>query len=449
MPDLQVSGKSGWRRSARRALRGRRYRPAPLLACAHRSCRQNDFTVSAVQLPELGRGALADAQLATRLLVGSRARLDRRAGEAARLLGALHPREVLDLWGHQGVPVWAIERARSIGVTHPSWDDAERALRLEARDSAAIQGLITRQIAQALGRERIEAVAFKGPAMARRLYGDPSTRYRSADIDVLVPTHRLRDAGRIVEGLGWSPPRERGPQGALPEIHHTHVGPGETPSVELHWRVQWYDAGEHSAQVLRRAVDQDGIVVPSAVDQLGILLFCFARDGFHRLRLVSDIAAWWDRYGDEWGETAFDEFRRSPLRRPLEATALAASDLAGVPAPSDGDRDRGIRLAIGAATADRPAPKRRVYGQVALVDVLVAPPIRVRERIGASWFRPSEALLGRFPGLDRAALRPALRLLSAARSAVFLPGLLTRAWRAGSLETRSPDSQRAGIPGAS
>lgn len=369
----------------------------------------------------------------TRLLVGRAGRLEARADEAAsrlqRLVASGGADPAIDYWLAEGVLALAVHRARSVGVEHPLWSEAEAEIRERSRQAAMLQDLALMQVTRALEREGIPSVVLKGAPMARRLYGEAELRSPSGDLDLLVPVERLNDASRVVVGLGWGEAGDESYADGLPDLHWAHPGAGGIPAVELHWRVQWYERGEHSRGILEGRAEHGGAPVAAPLDQLSILLLCFARDGFRRLRLGVDVAAWWDAFEDD--AVDLHALWSGALGRPHAAAALAASAiLATPPPPSDVLPPRSQRWLAAIAVADRPVDDRTGFTQVALVDVLAAPPDLRRHRLSVNWLRSPEFLAVRYPALAKVVGARALRYASLARTIARMPRLLWRTVRA-------------------
>lgn len=375
----------------------------------------------------------------TRLLVGRVGRLEARADEAAarlqRLIAAGGADPAVDYWLAEGVLALAVHRARSVGIEHPVWAEAEAEIRERSRQAAMIQDLALMQVTRALEREGIPSVVLKGAPMARRLYGDAELRSPSGDLDLLVPVERLSDASRVVVRLGWGEAGDAVYADGLPDHHAAHPGKPGTPAVELHWRVQWYDRAEHSAGLLEGAEISDRFPVASPVDQLSILMLAFGRDGLHRLRLAADIAAWWDRWGADG--LALSRLWTGVLARPHTAQALATSAVVGTPSPPDGLLGVAARRAVTrVALSDEPMPERSVFARVAIVDLLSAPAAMRRGRALTTWLRSPEYLAVRHPKLSaRIGVTP-LRVASAARTAARVPAIVWRAMRVRSAPVR-------------
>lgn len=369
-------------------------------------------------LPKMPRKVLADVTRVSRLLVGYEPRLREFEDEARGLLETLDPQRLIDFWAYQGVAVRAVERARSVGVTRTLWDEVAAEVRADAAEGAALHGLVTRQVTVMLERAGIKAVVLKGPLMAERLYGDATVRSRSADIDLLVPVDQLAEASQVLLDGGWLPPEDPRFDNGLPDFHFCLGAPAGTPNVELHWRLQWYESNEHAEGLIERAQDLEGLMAPSPVDQLSILLLCFARDGFHGLRLTSDFAAWWEQFGDQWGETVRKYLTYGSLARPMSIALAAFGEVGGGPSWLKSSRGRRARWAVEIARVDGPTTARGAFGQAAIVDALVAPNGQVGRRLRTSWLRDWRFLSIQHPALARRGLIPALRLASALRTTI-------------------------------
>jgi putative nucleotidyltransferase-like protein/coenzyme PQQ synthesis protein D (PqqD) len=267
-----------------------------------------------------------------------------------------------------------------------AWLDAHR-------HRAELQSGVLRSVRRKLAAAGIAAVALKGPDLARRVHGDAGAR-RSADLDVLVPADQMGPAVGVLARLGYAvlahdaAPWRR-------ELHQAvhHPSP-ELPPVELHWRVEWYSGRPFAADLLDRAVnDADGILRLQPVDELAALLLIAARDGLLGMRLLADIAAWWDRYGEIVPPAGLRDLAiaHPRLARPLATAAAAAHRLVGLPADSllslAPARTRRSRLALRLAD-----PLLDAYGPcaagAALVDGLLCDRRALRGWMRRRLFRP-------------------------------------------------------------
>jgi hypothetical protein len=211
---------------------------------------------------------------------------------------------------------------------HRRLGDAHR----DARARSLVYVAAARHLIDALERVGIPAVELKGSALAAELHGDEALRTYD-DVDVLVPVGALSRAGSIARDLGWNapaPPPEAGP----PELHLWFArADGALPVLELHWRMHWYETA-FAGVALERSSIVGGVRRLDPIDQFASLLLFYARDGFSGLRLVADIAAWWDRYGEnaaprERLERLIEE--HPALAEPWRASLLAVAPLAGLP----------------------------------------------------------------------------------------------------------------------
>jgi hypothetical protein len=263
----------------------------------------------------------------------------------------------------------------------------------EHRRRAGLQGAVLRSVRRNLAAAGIDAVALKGPDLAHRVHGDAGAR-RSADLDVLVPVDQMGPAVGVLARLGYvvhahdAAPWRR-------ELHQAvHHPLSELPPVELHWRVEWYSGRPFAAGLLDRAVnDAAGTLRLQPVDELAALLLIAARDGLLGLRLLADIAAWWDRYGETVPPAGLRDLAiaHPRLARPLATAAAAAHRLVGLPADSllslVPARTRRSRLALRLAD-----PLLNAYGPyaagAALVDGLLCDRRALRGWMRRRLFRP-------------------------------------------------------------
>src|SRR2546423_4192093 len=232
----------------------------------------------------------------------------------------------------------------------PLRDAVAAAIDQNRLEAMAIEGVTTRLTGR-LEAEGIATLPLKGPRLAEALYGDVGLR-ASADVDLLVPTDRLEQAVATARAEGYRAPREDVRPDDLPDLHFELSHP-RLPTVELHWRVHWYDSGFSQDALRRSEPAEDGVRRPPPADELAMLLLFYARDGFHGLRHAADIAAWGDHH-EAFGATAglLDEHAAAypDIRSALRAAAIGAARHAGVPAPallSGVDHlDRRERLAV-------------------------------------------------------------------------------------------------------
>jgi hypothetical protein len=259
------------------------------------------------------------------------------------------------------------------------FSDAARELADATRRGAVTAELLLTQIARGLTERGVPAMPLKGPVLGRELYGDPGLRPFD-DLDLLVRASDLDAAGYALVAFGYALDGLTRWSGGRPLLHHRYVHSGGLPTIELHWRVHWYEERFSGAMLDRAETGGDGAPRARPADELAALLLFYARDGFAGLRHVADIAQWWDVRGHELpaggvGAVA-DEF--AELRRALTVAAWQMDRLAGVPAATV----LGARPALGRAAARAAragywaldGPDRQITAAAHLADVLLAPP---------------------------------------------------------------------------
>jgi hypothetical protein len=300
----------------------------------------------------------------------------------------------------------------------------ESARTATARDAALLES-VTEALVGRLEDRGIAAMPLKGPLLARALYGDPGLR-PSRDVDLLVSARDLEAAVAEVASLGWTLRPEPPAVGTLPPLHRHLVGPLPwLPSIELHWRVHWYEAS-FSDVMLARSRSDGGWRRALPEDELTTLLLVFARDGFVGLRGAADIAAWWDGHGTALAPGAMDAVvaAHPRLQRSIAAAATVAEALVAVPfsdvltgAALLGRRtSRAVRLANWTRSGD----PNQVIANVALVDALLAPPVELGSFVRRRLLPRAAAMRERCGCSRRARLRAILD------SAVHLPKLAVR-----------------------
>jgi hypothetical protein len=287
--------------------------------------------------------------------------------------------------------------------------------------------------AQALEDHGIPCLPLKGALLAQRVHGDPGLR-PSGDIDLLVPPGRLSEAVDLLMADGYAPPSDRTDARGLPELHFRldHPG-GALPRVELHWRVHWYESAFSERLLQESRFGEDGYRVALPEQELAALLLFYARDGLMGLRLLTDVASWWDANGariPSGGLQRVAEAHRE-LAPALATSARLAARLSG--APTDELIDPAPALTRRSEAAARLAnpllagSTDRKITNYHLVDLLLSP---AGERAAAvrrhlvRQPRPRTGLSSAFERI-RMALRPPTRLV---KSGVALWGI--RAGRA-------------------
>lgn len=122
---------------------------------------------------------------------------------ADALISAPEPQALLDAVQHHGLaPVFHVFTRRRPDVPSPI---AERLRKAYVQNRARVTVMLSEaaRVSTALEAAGIPCVPLKGAALAEDLYGDPAMR-PMMDVDLLIPYDRLREARRIVAGLGYA-----------------------------------------------------------------------------------------------------------------------------------------------------------------------------------------------------------------------------------------------------
>jgi hypothetical protein len=300
-------------------------------------------------------------------------------GRVARLLGsvdtgayavALAERGLLALLGSRALELApeSVDQLLRSGVR-----DAMRQTRLRA---LALDTTL-RRIVQALEGSGIPVLPLKGTMLADRVHGDPGLR-PTTDVDVLVPRAQIGAAVETLRALGYPAPEDPMWVENLPEMHYTFMDSGAVPiRVELHWRVHWSERG-FSDELFRASAEvSDGLRRAEPAHELALLLLIYARDSLYGPRVVTDIAAWWDRLGDQLAPGALDGIvaRYSSLRRPLMAGLMCVERFVGVPTSrllTNAAADHSTRRAVALADPFLVDEHSDVFATVMLIDGLLS-----------------------------------------------------------------------------
>jgi hypothetical protein len=302
------------------------------------------------------------------LLVGTAARRRATADRIAVLSAEVDDRRLFGTLARQRVLLLGGERR--IEAAPDTVSDWFRERLEQARAASRVRAMafsaVTHRVTGRLEELAIPAVALKGAGLSEELYGDAAMRHYD-DIDVLVPADALTRAVSEAHAMGWVA-AHRSP------LHDPPVHPGGAPPLELHWRIHWYEAA-FASELIGRSQVVDGRRQLETLDQFAALLLYYARDGFAGLRLVADIAAWWDRHGS--ADAVRMLVARIPDGQPLAAawrTALGvATRVAGLGLAAPEARSRRETLARRLVNWDRRGDPDQVMANVTLVDGLLAP----------------------------------------------------------------------------
>lgn len=360
-------------------------------------------------------------------LAGTDARRELAAGSLRELASRADGDRMLALLGRQRLIHLGIARLEELGagdlVAHVGSRLGPR-LRA-ARWKAVEQEMLTCTLAGTLAEHGVRAVPLKGATLARRLFDDPGLR-ESEDVDLLVLDVELDQAVSIVcDRLGYDPPCDALTCDGRPLLHYRLSHPDGLSTVELHWRLHWYERRSGPAMMKRAAVRQ-GLARLAPTDELACLLMVYARDGFAGIRPLADLAAWWDRHGSELPPDGLAQFASDfpELGPALTVGAALAEVLVGVPSAGlglpAGEPSSRARRSMRLANWRLAGEDEQIFADVALVDLLLTP------RADAWAFIRRQVLLP----LDVAAVRLAEPSSTPARSAfaaaLHVPRVLIR-----------------------
>lgn len=154
------------------------------------------------------------------------------------------------------------------------------------------------ELAKAFADANIPMLSFKGPILAKELYGDPTMRF-SCDLDILVDEATMPLACRCLEDLGYTqrhtiwqttPKRWKLYTRLHPQMHKVFHKDGI--AVELHWRICYrFDVPFDTLWQGRRQILLQGqpIATLSPMENLCYLITHGAGHGFRQLRWLLEI----------------------------------------------------------------------------------------------------------------------------------------------------------------
>lgn len=191
----------------------------------------------------------------------------------------------------------------------------------------------------------VEALPFKGPALAAQVYGDVSWR-PFADLDLLVPKRQADDVLEELLEAGYEPEQEltasERDQFRRTEYHHTLSSPDGVYQVEVHWRVAPerfpypfdYDAMRERGV----SVEIKGRSIPTLAPEDHLLVCCLhgCRHRWEKLKWLVDVAAFAEHeaIAVDW-PTVFAEARRLGIERMVALALALARNLLDADLPSD------------------------------------------------------------------------------------------------------------------
>jgi hypothetical protein len=188
----------------------------------------------------------------------------------------------------------------------------------------------------------VQAVPFKGPALAQYVFGEVGMR-QSVDLDILVTAADVAHACELLlaNGFRWMAPASAVPQRALlhNECEAVLVRTDGSPMVELHWRVgPRFARGSLSAErLIARAgtIGLLGVEVPSLCPQDTALVLAL-HASTHRWEELEQILTFAlvlaKMTGDELLRTV-EEAREQGCRRRFLIGCILARDVVGLELP--------------------------------------------------------------------------------------------------------------------
>jgi hypothetical protein len=255
--------------------------------------------------------------------------------------------------------------------------------REQAVARAKRQWLLTDGILRRLEELGIPALTLKGVDLSHRLYGDTASR-ESRDIDILVSPHQLEQSVTIARReFGYAPPLDAHGADGRPLLHYRLEHPNGWPSLELHWRVHWYESSSGAAMLQESSMAAGRRTMQPSHELASLLLF-YARDGFVGIRDLAAITAWWDRYGTTLPPSGLRDFgvRFPQLVPALTTSAGVATHMGGLPlAPLQLDSrwtTHRTRRAAQLVDLQPGADLSKLLADRALVDLLLAPTLDLK-----------------------------------------------------------------------
>ncbi len=224
--------------------------------------------------------------------------------------------------------------------------DALASLRDYFQKNSAFSLLFTGELVRLLARlsgRGIDAIPYKGPAMAMKLYGHVVSR-QFCDLDILVRECDVWHASRVIEELGFVSDAMVSDKKRTVFLQHTYTrvfsrDAGRT-LVELHWKIaEPYFGVQFDAASLwprRELMPLRGTTVskPGAEDLLVMLCVHGGRHGWDKLEGVCSVAALLQQTPAFDWDYAWQRSREMRCQRMLTFGLLLADGLFHIPLPA-------------------------------------------------------------------------------------------------------------------
>jgi hypothetical protein len=252
-------------------------------------------------------------------------------GPIARLAGLADWDAFMALAARHGLQQLAYEHLATAGDVVPKpvmvrlWSWRERLVRQNRLMAAELAGLLT-----VLAREGIDAIPYKGPALAEELYGDVGLR-QFGDLDILLAPADVLRAKALLEARGYAsdfpltPATEQAFLHAAAQYHLAMTREDRSVVVELHWRIDpdiAIEPGDRSA----RAFSPDELLL--------VLLIHGSKHRWSSLGWVVDVAEALRRGNLDWASIAA-RARSLRCERRVALGLLLANRLLQAPVPAD------------------------------------------------------------------------------------------------------------------
>jgi hypothetical protein len=262
---------------------------------------------------------------------------------------------VLELSRRHGVAPLAYAALQRCGIRQPA--GAEQEWRAEFQSEAASGLLYGRELARIqrhLHAFGIAAIAFKGPALALKLYGALGLR-PCRDLDLVVRKRDLEPAAAVLERLGYRCELEPGAE-ISPTEKHIIFRDGQGFAVELHWAVSRpsfsFSMGFDELWPKRETVQVLGVSVAApGPEDLPIALCAHGTaHSWGSLKWICDIALLLKSPDLDW-ERTFGKAQQTGAGRMLLTGVSLANELLRTPLPVDAQRRIAASPAVRALTA--------------------------------------------------------------------------------------------------
>ena len=247
--------------------------------------------------------------------------------------------ELIDKHGVLPLAQPSLTRARDL-IPDNVWSELQKRFAEHIRRCLYLTGLLHR-IYQALGDARVPVLAYKGPVLAQRLYGDIALRQYS-DLDFFVRVEDVTRAKAALRELGLIPHLQfrSAEESALLQSGYemTFDGLGNKNLVELQWRVlpAFYCVEFDTVEFFSRAqsVTLAGSVVQTLSDEDLVLALCShaAKHGWTKLAWICDIARLSGTSGIDWAQIQL-RAKEMGISRIVGISFFLAKELVGSAVP--------------------------------------------------------------------------------------------------------------------